>query len=314
MTPAQGTRLRGRGAGIGRPLRAWRYRGNCMPELETLISVRDLAARSSDASLRVLDCRFDLMAPDRGRTLFHEGHIPRAQFADLDHDLAGPVGPDTGRHPLPAPAALAARLGTWGITPATRVVVYDAGNSALAAHAWWLLRWLGHDAVAVLDGGLAAWLAAGAPLECDAAPVDAVPAYHPSPRDERVVTTAEIVRALQAGSPLTLVDAREAVRFRGESEPIDPVAGHIPGALNFPLARSLEPDGRFRPPADLAATWREVLPDAAAGRWTAMCGSGVTACHLALSARLAGLREPRVYVGSWSEWIRDSGRPIALGP
>lgn len=283
-----------------------------MPEFTLLIRANELADRLGDERLRVVDCRFDLAAPERGREAYRAGHIRGAVYADLDRDLAAPVTAGSGRHPLPAPAEFATTLERLGIDNDSQVVVYDGGNGAFAARAWWMLRWVGHDRVAVLDGGFAGWIAAGHPAETGE--ITAAPGrFRPAPRPERVTTTAEIAAAVDAGRSLMLVDARDARRFRGIAEPIDAVSGHIPGALNFPLGDSLRPDGHWKTPASLAAAWRRLLGDAPGGPWTVMCGSGVTACHLALSGRLAGYQEPTVYAGSWSEWIRDPGRPVATG-
>jgi thiosulfate/3-mercaptopyruvate sulfurtransferase len=284
-----------------------------MPEFTMLITVSELDAVLADANTRVLDCRFDIAAPASGRRAYLEGHIPGAVFADLDRDLAAPVRDHTGRHPLPTPAAFAAMLGRAGIGNDSQVVVYDAANGVLAARAWWMLRWIGHARTSLLDGGIAAWTAAGHGLE--AGDVTATPAtFVPRVREGRIVTTAELEAAVAAGDPFTLVDARDEARYAGVREPIDAVAGHIPGAVNFPLGRSLRPDGRWQSPDELAGAWRPVLGDAPGRPWMVMCGSGVTACHLALSGLLAGYREPRVYVGSWSEWIREPRRPVAVGP
>lgn len=285
-----------------------------MPEYTTLIGTDELAAILDEDRCRVMDCRFDLAAPARGREEYLAAHIPGALYLDLDRDLSGPVTPGSGRHPLPDPAALAAALGARGIGSDTQVVVYDADNAAIAARAWWLLRWLGHEGVAVLDGGFSRWLVEGRRVEAGAAPMPAARRFVGSARNAWVRTTAELEAAVARGGELRLVDARDAARFRGEVEPIDAVAGRIPGARNFPLGRSLSGDGRWKSSAELAGEWRHILGEPPGGPWTAMCGSGVTACHLVLSGLLAGYQEPSVYVGSWSEWIRDPERPIATGP
>ncbi|MDZ7643664.1 MAG: sulfurtransferase [Woeseiaceae bacterium] len=285
-----------------------------MSEWQHLISVADLAANLEQPGWRVVDCRFDLEDPDRGRAEFAAGHVPGAVYAHLDHDLAGPVSAESGRHPLPDPAAFAATVAGWGISNDSQVVAYDGGPGALAARLWWMLRWLGHDRVAVLDGGYAAWEAAGEPVET-AFRQPAGGSFRGQPRRGATVETAEIEARLAAtpaaASPLPLVDAREPGRFAGREEPIDPVAGHVPGALNFPFAQNLSGDGRWRPGRALAADWQRLLGADPPRDWAVMCGSGVTACHLALSAAVAGLPAPRLYVGSWSKWIRDPRRPTA---
>jgi len=283
-----------------------------MPEYPLIVSPEDLAARLDDPRLRILDCRFDLGDPGRGRRDFDAGHIPGADYADLDRDLAGPVRPDSGRHPLPDAAVFAKTLGRWGIDRESELVVYDALNGATAARAWWLLRWMGHPRVALLDGGFEHWRRGGYPVANGRAartPVE----FDARPGSVPVVTTEEVEAAVNAAKPFLLVDARDAARFRGEAEPIDPVAGHVPGARNFPLSLSLQDDGRWRDASALRALWEPLLGTPPGGPWAVMCGSGVTACHLAVSAGLAGFQAPSLYVGSWSEWIRDRRRPVAAG-
>ncbi|MDZ7771083.1 MAG: sulfurtransferase [Woeseiaceae bacterium] len=280
-----------------------------MSRYTTLISAADLKVHADQPAWRILDCRFNLMQPAQGRRDYDAGHIPGSQYADLDRDLASVVTPHSGRHPLPDPAVFEATLHQWGISNDSQVVAVDDGSGALAARLWWLMRWLGHDAVAVLDGGLAAWQAAGGTL---VRTPSSWPAgrFHGLQRPNQVVSTAEIARRLDSRQPLQLVDARDPDRFAGKVEPIDTVAGHIPGALNFPFAKNIAGDGRWRPPADLRQDWLELLGGEPDDDWAVMCGSGVTACHLALSAAYAGLGEPRLYAGSWSEWIRDPARPV----
>ena len=251
------------------------------------------------------------MKPEAGLEAYLKGHIPGARYADLNRDLSSPVTADSGRHPLPAPDVFAARLGELGIGDDTQVVAYDDANSSMAARLWWLLRWLGHEAVAVLDGGFKAWVAAGGAVESGEA---AGPSARFTPRIDpgAVLTTAEVERALEEGAAL-LVDARAAERFAGSVEPIDSVAGHVPGAVNHPFTANLGADGRFLPAAELERRWRERLAGKNPEAVIAMCGSGVTACHHLLSLEAAGLQGGRLYAGSWSEWIRDPRRPVARG-
>ncbi len=279
-----------------------------------LIEPTELAAvLAQPGELRtvVVDCRHDLSRPDWGREEFAAGHIPGAVFAHLDRDLSSPVTPQSGRHPLPDPAALATFLGAAGIDAATQVVAYDQDRSMYAARLWWLLRWLGHERVAVLNGGLAAWRAVGLPLEATAA-TPAARQFIARASLVRAVTTAEVERDVASGRIL-LLDARGADRFAGQNETIDPVAGHVPGARNRPFALNLDGDGRLLPAATLGALWRTVLGATPPTQVVAMCGSGVTACHNLLAMEVAGLPGARLYAGSFSEWIRDPRRQVATG-
>lgn len=269
--------------------------------------------------LALIDCRFDLMHPAAGRQAFLGAHIPGARYADLNHDLAAPAGADTGRHPLPASAAFAAALTRLGIANESQVIAYDDANGSFAARLWWMLRWVGHDAVAVLDGGFQAWRKLGGPLQSGEPAPAAVGhlSFTPRPAGAALITTAALERALFALTPHTpkplLVDARAPQRFAGLVEPIDPVAGHIPGAVNLPFADNLAADNRFLPAAQLKQQWLQRLGGTAPENLIVMCGSGVTACHNLLSLELAGLPGAKLYAGSWSEWIRDPRRPVARG-
>ena len=279
-------------------------------EPSSLISVAALQEQLGSDDLRILDCRFDLQDPQAGRRAYACAHIPGAVYADLDQDLAAPIRTGTGRHPLPDAQELARVFGAMGIAAQSRVVVYDDSTGALAARAWWLLRWLGHEHVALLDGGWARWQAMAAPVEAEAKSATAQ-RFTATPKDNLVLETGEILDQIEAGKTFRLVDARDEQRFRGLIEPIDSVAGHIPGAVNLPFTESLAPDGTWKSPEELRVLLRDVLEGDLEAPWSVMCGSGVTACHLAIAARLAGLREPRLYVGSWSEWITDPSRPVA---
>jgi thiosulfate/3-mercaptopyruvate sulfurtransferase len=277
-----------------------------------LITPVELAAHLDDPRWVVVDCRFTLTDPAAGAAAYARSHIPGARYANLDEDLARRPGPNDGRHPLPAAEDFAARLGAWGVGNDSTVVAYDEAAGAMAARLWWLLGWLGHDRRLVLDGGFAAWTAAGLPTE------SRKPDWRPTrfvPRrvaNDAVVDVAELP-ALQAAGGL-LVDARAVPRYRGEQEPIDPVAGHVPGAVNRPASINVEADGRFRAPDVLRRELAELLGGRPAGELIAMCGSGVAACQLLLALDVAGLEAGKLYAGSWSEWIRDSNRPIATGP
>lgn len=282
----------------------------------TLISapaLRDaLAAPGATGRLVVLDASFDLADPDAGERTHAGGHVPQAQYVHLDRDLSGPKTGRTGRHPLPERAAFARTAGRLGIAPAVQVVALDGQGGPYAARAWWMLKWLGHDAVAVLDGGIAAWLAAGGELT-DAAPV--VEPQPPYPERSSLVPHVDaggLLAELAAGSA-QVVDARAAERFRGDVEPLDPVAGHIPGALNRFFKDNLQADGRFKDAASLRAEFTALLGEALGGRIVHQCGSGVTACHNLLAMEAAGLGGTRLYPGSWSEWCADPARPVARG-
>ena len=282
----------------------------------TLIEPAALAAHLADPDWAIVDCRFDLARPEWGARAWAAGHIPNALYAHLDRDLSGPRTALTGRHPLPAIAALTATFGRWGIDKEVQVVAYDQGAGAYAARLWWLLRWLGHEQVAVLDGGFAAWERAGLALET-AATARAPRRFTAAPAAGLVVTTAALAQAVAAGAltrgELTLVDARSADRFAGQNETLDPVAGHIPGARNHPFSGNLDAHGRFLSAPELRRCWADSLRERPAATLIAMCGSGVTACHNLLALEAAGLAGARLYAGSWSEWIRDPARPVARG-
>ncbi len=276
-----------------------------------LIQAEDLANRLEDAGLRIFDCRFDLLRPDAGRSLYDAAHLPGAAYADLNRDLSVPQTPRSGRHPLPEPAAFAARMREWGVSGDSLVVAYDDGNSMYAARLWWMLRWLGHRSALVLDGGMRRWMQLGLPLEesiRSRQPGNFVAHSHP----EFVVGAQQVLAASRDGTS-RILDVRAAERYRGDVEPIDAVAGHVPGALNHPFTSSLGADGRFLPAAELRAALEERLGGMPAQRTVAMCGSGVTACHLLLAMEVAGLGGARLYAGSWSEWSRDPSLPVARG-
>ena len=282
--------------------------------LDTLVRCAELAARLDDPDWRVFDCRFDLAAPARGEQAHAETHLPDAFYAHLDRDLSDPITPQSGRHPLPDPDRLCDWLGSHGVSRDTQVIVYDDTGGTMAVRLWWLLRWLGHDRVAILDGGWQAWGQAGLPLQTS--PPGAVEAvtFEGSPDWQQVVTADTLNKQLQeGGDALQLMDARTAERFRGEAEPIDPVAGHIPGAMNLPLQDNLNQDGSFKSKEALQTLYAEALAGRDPDSIVAMCGSGVTACHNLLAMELAGLHGGRLYAGSWSEWIRDPLRPVATG-
>ncbi len=278
----------------------------------TLVDVGSLAAALGSDELRIVDARFALMDPEAGRRGHAQSHLPGAVHADVNRDLSDLSRQGEGRHPLPDEVAFAHALGEWGITPDHQVVVYDAGDGSMAAaRFWWMLKLLGHARVAVLDGGLAAWRAKGLPETASPSSPTAACAYPARFDTSRIVLAAEVESRLHEASGW-LLDARAGERFRGEAEPIDPVAGHVPGAVNRPVADNLEA-GHFKSPAQLRAEIEPMLAGRKPDEVVVMCGSGVTACHLLLAMEHAGLHGARVYAGSWSGWISDPSRPIARG-
>ena len=280
-----------------------------MPQT-TLVGTDALAAHLDDPRWVVFDCRHDLARPDAGRREYLQGHIPGARFLHMDEDLAGPLTGRNGRYPLPDPDAFAAKLGAAGVGPDAQVVAYDAAGGVNAARAWWMLRWLGHDAVAVLDGGLGKWLREDRPTTAE------LPRITPSrfvPRPRPLAVDVGFVAGHLGDPAVRLVDARTAERYRGENEPIDPVAGHIPGSLNRFVRENLDAGGVFKPPERLREEWRALLAGLAPEHVVHCCGSGVAACHNLLAMEVAGLAGSRLYPGSWSEWCADPSRPVATG-
>lgn len=278
----------------------------------TLVSAEDLAAALGQPTLVLVDCRHALADPEAGERAWRAAHLPGAGYAHLDHDLSDHAGDASlGRHPLPDPAAFQAVLGRLGIGPDSQVVAYDAADGALAAaRLWWLLKLSGHSRVAVLDGGVARWQALGLPMDASTAPAPVAP--YPRRFDAaQVVGTDEVLARL--GEPAGwLLDARAPERFRGEVEPLDPVAGHIPGALNRPYAANLE-GGRMRAPDVLRSQFEALLGSRRPEEVVLSCGSGVTACHNLLAMAHAGLPGARVHAPSWSGWVSDRSRPVATG-
>ncbi len=280
------------------------------PLPKPLISAAELAARLGE--VLVIDCSFDLGKPDEGRLDYSTGHVPGAVYAHLDEDLSAAKTGRNGRHPLPERAALAAEFASLGLTTGRPVVVYDRNGSMYAARAWWSLLWLGHAEVAVLDGGWEAWLASGGAV--------ATGVSEPAPHaGATFVAAAALVGTVDADAlqarlgRVCLIDARAPERFRGDVEPLDPVAGHIPGALNRLFKHNLGADGRFLPAAELRAAFEPLIGATPPAEVVHQCGSGVTACHNLLAMELAGLKGSTLYPGSWSEWCADPARPIARG-
>jgi thiosulfate/3-mercaptopyruvate sulfurtransferase len=279
-------------------------------QFTTLVDTATLAAHLDDPRWVVFDCRHDLGRPDWGAAEYASSHIAGARFLHLDRDLSSPPDGRNGRHPLPDPDALAAALRAAGVGPETQVVAYDAHGGTYAARAWWCLRWLGHDAVAVLDGGWGKWTAEGRPQSA-AVPPPGDGAFVARPRAASV--DAAFVAAHLRDPSVRVVDARSAERYRGENETIDPVAGHIPGSLSRPTKENLAADGRFKRADALRAEWTALLGALPPERAVHSCGSGVAACQNLLAMEIAGLAGSRLYPGSWSEWIADPSRPRATG-
>jgi len=279
----------------------------------TLISAANLNERlnAADGNVLLFDCRFDLADPAAGEAAYAAGHLPGAHYLHLDRDLSGPKTGANGRHPLPERAALVATLAARGLNEGQQVVAYDAQGGMFAARLWWLLRWLGHDAVALLDGGLPAWQAAGLPLTQSVPP--ATHGNFAAHAPLQVTVDAHAVERNLATHELTLIDARAADRYRGENETIDPVGGHIPGALNRFFKDNLTADGRFKAAHTLRDEFGALLGDTTPEHVVLQCGSGVTACHNALAMEIAGLHGAALYPGSWSEWCADASRPVATG-
>jgi thiosulfate/3-mercaptopyruvate sulfurtransferase len=280
----------------------------------TLISAANLHDRLAAApgSVLVFDCRFDLAAPAAGEAAYAAGHIPGAQYLHLDRDLSGAKTGKNGRHPLPERATLVNALAARGLSEGLQIVAYDAQGGSYAARLWWLLRWLGHDSVAVLDGGLQAWEAAGFALSTDV-PQAAMGSFKAGAPLQVTIDAQAVTRNLQTRE-LVVVDARAADRYRGENETIDPVGGHIPGARNRFFKDNLTADGRFKPAHTLREDFTAVLAGKTPEHVVLQCGSGVTACHNMLAMEIAGLHGAALYAGSWSEWCADPSRPVATGP
>ena len=277
----------------------------------TLISIADLATHLDDAGWVICDCRHDLADTEAGRRAYAESHIPGARFVHLDEDLSAPKTGRNGRHPLPDPDAFARRLGELGIDGSKQVVAYDASGGPYAARLWWMLRWLGHDAVAALDGGWNAWAKAGNPVTARLPAIKAT-SFTAHPREGLARDAKSIAAGIGKPVPL-LIDARAPNRYRGENETLDPVAGHIPGAANRFFQLNLDAGGSFKPPSALRQEFEALIGAKAPPDIVHYCGSGVTACHNLLAMEIAGLSGSRLYAGSWSEWCSDSSRPVARG-
>ena len=276
---------------------------------KTLVDCGALALHLDDPRWVVVDCRFVLSKPEAGYQAYLASHIPGARYAHLNNDLSSPPTPGSGRHPLPYPERLAEKFSLWGIGRDTQVVAYDDSFGAMAVRLWWLLRWLGHTGVALLDGGLPAWQRTGYPLTPDL-PAITPARFVPQVHNDVWVASADVEKArLQTDS--LIMDARAEERFRGEVEPLDPVAGHIPGAVNVPYEDNLHISGTFLSPHELRELYQGIMGEIHPDKVIQMCGSGVTACHNILAMEHAGFTGAKLYAGSWSAWIADDRRPVA---
>lgn len=276
----------------------------------TLISAQELQPHLNDSAWLIIDCRFSLANSTQGAYAYRHGHIPNARYAHLDNDLSSAITAQTGRHPLPNFNALVKKLSAWGVSNHSQVVVYDDAGGAFAGRLWWLLRTLGHDDVAVLDGGISHWQK-HFPSSTQLPRIK--PASFRAYLNDYAWLSARQVEDGIASKSITLIDARTPERYRGEQEPIDPIAGHIPAALNRPLQRNLNAQGLFLSPAELHAQFKQLLGNTAPESVVHYCGSGVTACHNLLAMEHAGLQGSKLYAGSWSDWIRDKNRRVAKG-
>ncbi len=276
----------------------------------TLVSAAELAAHLDDPSWVIVDCRHDLADTDAGERAYRDAHIAGARFMHMDRDLSGRKSGSNGRHPLPQIADIVATFGRAGIRESTQVVAYDQNNGMWASRLWWMLQWLGHPAAAVLDGGIDRWIAEGHLLTAEMRGMR--PTSYVARQASPTASAQEIADHLDDGA-LTVVDARGPERYRGDVEPIDPVAGHIPGAINRPYAANLDAQGVFKPAQQLRAEFETLLDGASPASVVHQCGSGVSACHNVLAMSVAGLPGSRLYPGSWSEWIADPARPVARG-
>ena len=278
---------------------------------QTIISVEDLNKNLNTQDWLIFDCRFILKDPEGGLKKFNQGHIPGAQYADMDKDLASPMTSTSGRHPLPNPDEFINKLQSWGVNNTSQIICYDDMSGAFAARMWWLLKWLGHNDVAVLDGGIDKWTANNLTLETDTQQ-KAAGSFSGQANNDMWVDV-EFVQKELAENNINLLDARSAERFTAKDTKTDPVAGHVPGAMSYPFAENLSKQGVFLPLEELQKRFAPMLLSSEKKEVINMCGSGVTACHNLLAMSIAELPMTRLFVGSWSEWIKDKSRPVATG-
>ena len=280
---------------------------NMFPE-SPIISVSDLHHNISSTDIRIIDTRFSLFDKNEGNALYKKNHIIGASYADLDKDLAGDITESTGRHPLPDVDVISEKLRLWGVNKSSHVIAYDQNNGSIASRLWWLLKWLGHRKVYVLDGGYLEWKKNDFPVD-NSTPSYEMGDFSPIMKEKKIWNTNLISRWVEQSKNFLLVDGRDENRYKGFEEPIDKIAGHIPGALNVPFTHFIDKNGKWKKPNEIQAIWERYKINNVV-EWAVMCGSGVTACHLSISAELAGLSAPKLYPGSWSEWISCKNRPI----
>ena len=277
----------------------------------TTISAKELNDIIGNENVRVFDCRFSLKDPQGGLKSYQQGHLPQAQFADMDTQLSSPMTPTSGRHPLPMPEDFMQQLQAWGVNNDTQIIAYDDMKGAFAARLWWMMRWVGHENVAVLDGGMEKWTEAGYTLTQDNVDFPAGN-FTGAAKMEWLVDIDTVRSELEAGT-ITLIDARAADRFTAKDQQSDPVPGHIPGAKNLPFGGNLASDGLMKPSAEIKQRFDQIINENSEREVVNMCGSGVTACHNLLAQAIAGMPPMKIFIGSWSQWIRDPARPVATG-
>ena len=274
----------------------------------TIISAQELNTIINDDNVRVFDCRFNLKDPQGGLKNYQSGHLPRAQFADMDTQLSSAMTESSGRHPLPDADVFLAQLKAWGVNNDTQVIAYDDISGAFAARLWWMMRWMGHDKVAVLNGGMQQWTQQGLTLSQDE--VEFVPCDFSGAANLDWLVDIETIQAELEAKKITLIDARAADRFTGKDKNIDPVPGHIPGSHNLPFGGNLTKDGLFESAETINQRFSQIIQDQPLSSVVNMCGSGVTACHNLLAQAVAEMPPTKIFIGSWSQWIRDPSRPV----
>ena len=280
-------------------------------EYNTLISAEELHTIINDDNVRVFDCRFSLKDPQSGKNSYLAGHLPRAQFADMDTQLSSAMTDSSGRHPLPDPQVFIELLNVWGVNNDTQVVAYDDISGAFAARLWWMMRWVGHNKVAVLNGGMQKWTEQGYALSQENVQFPSTDFSGQANKDW--IMDIDTVQAKLENNAITLIDARAADRFTGKDQKTDPVPGHVPGANNLPFSGNLTKDGMMQSPEIIKERFASVIQDRSLDDVVNMCGSGVTACHNMLAQAVAGMPPTKVFIGSWSQWIKDSSRPVQTG-